>query len=281
MLRRSAIGRDRFAVIGHDRSAIAATGGRQLRSARFNVNPMVIGSDRSRTSQADRACPISSRGGMPEERAWLSPVVLGPRACLWQRLLRSIHATSCERSGAVYPAGGIFGRLDNEWAALCADLEVRGAVCGWLMADCLAVEVAAVSVGRPADAGAADTSDNAVIAPPRLQASSRWSRSRMSRSATVSALPMDGYVGAALRQVYGGSPPGISLTSAGWETVDTRLRAPSRNDPRIIETEGAWAAVAAVVDRLPAGCGPAFGGTAEELAPCERVAAGRTRPWYE
>ncbi|MEU9503159.1 hypothetical protein [Streptomyces sp. NPDC048196] len=45
----------------------------------------------------------------------------------------------------VTQAGGIFGRLDNEWAALCADPEVRGAVYEWLMADCLAVEVAAVT----------------------------------------------------------------------------------------------------------------------------------------
>ncbi|UQA97508.1 hypothetical protein [Streptomyces halobius] len=40
---------------------------------------------------------------------------------------------------------GIFRRLDAEWAELCADPGVRGAVYGWLMADCLAVEVAAVT----------------------------------------------------------------------------------------------------------------------------------------
>ncbi|GGN61444.1 hypothetical protein GCM10012285_60350 [Streptomyces kronopolitis] len=40
---------------------------------------------------------------------------------------------------------GIFRRLDAEWAELCADPGVRGAVYGWLMADCLAVEVAVVT----------------------------------------------------------------------------------------------------------------------------------------
>lgn len=42
-------------------------------------------------------------------------------------------------------APGIFRRLDAEWAELCADPGVRGAVYGWLMADCLAVEVASVT----------------------------------------------------------------------------------------------------------------------------------------
>ncbi|MFE1776395.1 hypothetical protein [Streptomyces sp. NPDC059008] len=40
---------------------------------------------------------------------------------------------------------GIFRRLDAEWAELCADPGVRGAVYGWLMADCLAFDVAAVT----------------------------------------------------------------------------------------------------------------------------------------
>ncbi|MGW0647296.1 hypothetical protein ACWD4T_00575 [Streptomyces umbrinus] len=43
------------------------------------------------------------------------------------------------------PAGGIFGRLDAEWAELCADTSVRAAVTDWLMTDRLADDVAAVT----------------------------------------------------------------------------------------------------------------------------------------
>ncbi|GAB2711702.1 hypothetical protein [Kitasatospora kifunensis] len=39
-------------------------------------------------------------------------------------------------------AGGVFARLDADWAALCADASVREAVSGWLTADCLADAVA-------------------------------------------------------------------------------------------------------------------------------------------
>ncbi|MFI1177571.1 hypothetical protein [Streptomyces melanogenes] len=42
-------------------------------------------------------------------------------------------------------AGGIFDRLDAEWAALCADASVQAAVADWLVADRLADEVAAVA----------------------------------------------------------------------------------------------------------------------------------------
>ncbi|MFE4873461.1 hypothetical protein [Streptomyces sp. NPDC056682] len=42
-------------------------------------------------------------------------------------------------------AGGIFDRLDAEWATLCADVTVQGAVADWLMADHLADDVAAVT----------------------------------------------------------------------------------------------------------------------------------------
>jgi hypothetical protein len=44
-------------------------------------------------------------------------------------------------------AGGIFHRLDAEWAALCADADVQAAVAGWLVTDRLADDVAAVSDG--------------------------------------------------------------------------------------------------------------------------------------
>ncbi|MFE2693686.1 hypothetical protein [Streptomyces mirabilis] len=42
-------------------------------------------------------------------------------------------------------AGGIFDRLDAEWAELCADTSVRAAVTDWLMTDQLADDVAAVT----------------------------------------------------------------------------------------------------------------------------------------
>lgn len=42
-------------------------------------------------------------------------------------------------------AGGIFDRLDAEWAELCADTSVRAAVTDWLRADQLADDVAAVT----------------------------------------------------------------------------------------------------------------------------------------
>ncbi|MCX4792259.1 hypothetical protein OG369_41395 [Streptomyces sp. NBC_01221] len=42
-------------------------------------------------------------------------------------------------------AGGIFDRLDTEWALLCADSSVQAAVTDWLMTDRLADDVAAVT----------------------------------------------------------------------------------------------------------------------------------------
>ncbi|WP_328380728.1 hypothetical protein OHB13_38420 (plasmid) [Streptomyces sp. NBC_00440] len=42
-------------------------------------------------------------------------------------------------------AGGIFDRLDADWATLCADTSVQNAVADWLMADNLADDVAAVT----------------------------------------------------------------------------------------------------------------------------------------
>ncbi|MDH2392187.1 hypothetical protein QCN29_26075 [Streptomyces sp. HNM0663] len=44
-------------------------------------------------------------------------------------------------------AGGIFHRLDAEWAALCADADIQAAVADWLVADRLADDVAAVTDG--------------------------------------------------------------------------------------------------------------------------------------
>lgn len=43
------------------------------------------------------------------------------------------------------------------------------------------------------------------------------------------------------------------------------VEGPSRSSLRIAETDSAQAAIAAVVDRLPPHCGPAFIGSAEEL----------------
>ncbi|WP_351233300.1 hypothetical protein [Streptomyces sp. NPDC002133] len=50
-----------------------------------------------------------------------------------------------ERQHPVHIVGGIFGRLDAEWAALCADASVQAAVTDWLVADRLADDVAAVT----------------------------------------------------------------------------------------------------------------------------------------
>ncbi|MEV4616806.1 hypothetical protein AB0K43_30060 [Kitasatospora sp. NPDC049258] len=47
-----------------------------------------------------------------------------------------------ELSRPVRKAGGVFDRLDTDWAVLCGDASVRAAVAGWLAADHLAVEVA-------------------------------------------------------------------------------------------------------------------------------------------
>lgn len=52
-----------------------------------------------------------------------------------------------------HAVGGIFHRLDEEWAALCADAAVQAAVTDWLVADRLADGVAAV-VAAVADDGA-------------------------------------------------------------------------------------------------------------------------------
>lgn len=46
-----------------------------------------------------------------------------------------------------HTAGGIFHRLDTEWAALCADADVQAAMADWLVADRLADDVAAVTDG--------------------------------------------------------------------------------------------------------------------------------------
>ncbi|MBH1938872.1 hypothetical protein I5Q34_32215 [Streptomyces sp. AV19] len=52
------------------------------------------------------------------------------------------------------------------------------------------------------------------------------------------------------------------------------VEGPSRNNPRIVETDSAQAAVAAVVERLPPHCGPAFVGSPDELAAYERAREG-------
>ncbi|MFF9594086.1 hypothetical protein ACF1FX_33735 [Streptomyces sp. NPDC014646] len=44
-------------------------------------------------------------------------------------------------------AGGIFSRLDIEWAALCADTTVQATVADWLMADRLADDITSVTDG--------------------------------------------------------------------------------------------------------------------------------------
>ncbi|MBP8535622.1 hypothetical protein GWI24_21420 [Streptomyces sp. MK37H] len=49
------------------------------------------------------------------------------------------------------------------------------------------------------------------------------------------------------------------------------VEGPHRSSPRIAETDSAKTAVAMVIERLPPGCGPAFVGTAEELATHEKA----------
>ncbi|MGW5333525.1 DUF6193 family natural product biosynthesis protein [Streptomyces bauhiniae] len=49
------------------------------------------------------------------------------------------------------------------------------------------------------------------------------------------------------------------------------VEGPSRSSPRIAETDSAQAAIAMVIDRLPPGCGPAFIGSADELAAHEKA----------
>lgn len=60
--------------------------------------------------------------------------------------------------------------------------------------------------------------------------------------------------------------PYIGTLGDGRYAVD----GPSRSSPRIAETASAQAAAAIVAERLPPGCGPAFPGTADELAAYER-----------
>jgi hypothetical protein len=54
-----------------------------------------------------------------------------------------------------------------------------------------------------------------------------------------------------------------------------RVEGPLRTSPRIAETDSAQAAVEMVVERLPPRSGPAFVGSAEELAAYERVRYGK------
>ncbi|MFI9781806.1 DUF6193 family natural product biosynthesis protein [Streptomyces sp. NPDC051956] len=66
---------------------------------------------------------------------------------------------------------------------------------------------------------------------------------------------------------YSWDIPYISTLSDGRYYVE----GPSRSSQRIAETESARAAVAMVIDRLPPPCGPAFIGSAEELAAYEKA----------
>ncbi len=79
-------------------------------------------------------------------------------------------------------------------------------------------------------------------------------------------------MGAALQQVHG-VPSTWDIPYIGTLT-DGRyyVEGPHRDSRRIAETDSAQAAVAMVIERLPPGCGPAFAGTAEELAAYERKA---------
>ncbi|MCX5384839.1 hypothetical protein [Streptomyces sp. NBC_00083] len=64
-------------------------------------------------------------------------------------MLNLLHAARAARTvraaDAACAAGGVFDRLDAEWAALCADVTVQAVVADWLMADQLGEDVAAVT----------------------------------------------------------------------------------------------------------------------------------------
>ncbi|MET7714844.1 hypothetical protein [Streptomyces sp. NPDC005407] len=131
-------------------------------------------------------------------------------------------------------AGGIFDRLDAEWAALCADTSVQAAVTDWLVTDRLADDVAAVtdavtdswvrSLGpaqllaalRPRDGAMTDALTDAVMRALLRRAAGR------DRSATLAArIVVQAMIPAAVRMTRGQVRPfgGRSFDDIGHMTV--------------------------------------------------------------
>ncbi|MFF3277211.1 hypothetical protein ACFYWU_40775 [Streptomyces chrestomyceticus] len=100
--------------------------------------------------------------------------------------------------GPARTAGGIFHRLDTEWAALCADAAVQAAVADWLVADQLADAVAAVADAR---ATAVAASWARTLGPAQVLAALRPGAGRLSDELT------DAVLRALLRRAAGGGRP--------------------------------------------------------------------------
>ncbi|MDQ0847628.1 hypothetical protein [Streptomyces sp. V1I6] len=127
-------------------------------------------------------------------------------------------------------AGGIFHRLDAEWAALCADATVQTTVADWLVADRLADEVAAVTDGvadarvrppGPAQLLAALRPGSDELTDAVLRALLRRAASR-DRSATLAArIVVQAMIPAAIRMTRGQVRPfgGRSFDDIGHMTV--------------------------------------------------------------
>ncbi|MGP4003622.1 hypothetical protein [Streptomyces sp. 8N706] len=133
-----------------------------------------------------------------------------------------------------HTAGGIFHRLDAEWAALCADADVQAAVADWLVTDRLADDVAAVADGvtdswvrtlgpaqllaalRPGSGGLTDGLTDAVLRALLLRAAGH------DRSATLAArIVVQAMIPAAVRMTRGQVRPfgGRSFDDIGHMTV--------------------------------------------------------------
>lgn len=126
--------------------------------------------------------------------------------------------------------GGIFHRLDAEWAALCADAAVQAAVADWLVTDRLADDVAAVTDAwvrnlgpaqllaalRPGDGRLTDELTDAVLRALLRRAAGR------DRSATLAArIVVQAMTPAAVRITRGQVRPfgGRSFNDIGHMTV--------------------------------------------------------------
>ncbi|OEJ21546.1 hypothetical protein AS594_39090 [Streptomyces agglomeratus] len=131
-------------------------------------------------------------------------------------------------------AGGIFDRLDVEWAALCADAAVQAAVTDWLVTDRLADDVAAVTDAvtdtwvrtlgpaqllaalRPRDGAMTDALADAVLRAVLRRAAGR------DRSAVLAArIVVQAMIPAAVRMTRGQVRPfgGRSFDDVGHMTV--------------------------------------------------------------
>ncbi|MFF3326969.1 hypothetical protein [Streptomyces sp. NPDC002889] len=133
-------------------------------------------------------------------------------------------------SHPAHAGGGIFDRLDAEWAALCADTAVHAAMTEWLVTDHLADDVAAVTDSwvctlgpaqllaalRPRDGAMTDALTDAVLRALLRRAAGR------DRSATLAArIVVQAMIPAAVRMTRGQVRPfgGRSFDAIGHMTV--------------------------------------------------------------